>query len=99
MNRDHIEQEPKCLGRRTGIGNKNTYHFYVYFMNNGVASQGKYFRTSKEIREIYGIPKASVYHIINKTQSENSKWKSWHISRGKWNVYETRLINYQNNVC
>jgi len=96
MNRDHASFSK---GRRTGIANKNTYHFFVYFINNSVARQGKYFRTSKEMREKNGIPKASVYHIINKTQSPNSKWNSWNITRGKWNVYETRLINYQNNVC
>ena len=96
MNRDHTSF-PK--GRRTGIANKNTYHFFVYFVNNGIESQGKYFKTSKEIREIYGIPKASVYHIINENQSAKSKWKNCRISRGRWNVFEPTLINYENNIC
>tara|TARA_R110002167_G_scaffold16422_3_gene64228 strand:- start:6081 stop:6383 length:303 start_codon:yes stop_codon:yes gene_type:complete len=43
--------------------NKNTYHFKVKQSNNGTY---KYYHTAKNITEDLGIPRSSIYKIINR---------------------------------
>jgi len=68
------------------------FKFSVIFNKDGEIAT-KRFRQVKDITEVYGIPKASIYKLINKKMDyEYSIWKDYIIERINEPAY--KLLEY-----
>lgn len=69
--------------------NKNTYHFKVNQSNNNTY---KYYHTAKHITEDLGIPRSSIYKIMNR-DSETKYYTYPFINIEKINIPKQDVIN------
>ena len=84
----------------TRTQNKSYYHFFVEKSVNEDHTISKYFRTSQEITDWFGIPKSSMYQIIALGEEYKGKYKAFKIERCHKPIFKVKRINYtDNNIC
>jgi len=69
---------------------KSYYNFLVKF-----EGKEERFKMSSEIKEKYGIPTNTIFHIINKNNKR--KWLDFEISRIHEPVYGLKIIDYSSS--
>tara|TARA_R110000772_G_scaffold106447_1_gene208432 strand:- start:1220 stop:1477 length:258 start_codon:yes stop_codon:yes gene_type:complete len=72
-------------------GKSKTYYNYL------VKHEGKIerFKMTSEIKDKYGIPTNTIFHIINKKNKR--KWLDFEIENIKEPVFEKKLIDYSSS--
>lgn len=76
--------------------NKNTYHFKVNQTNNNTY---KYYHTAKNITEDLGIPRSSIYKIINRdTETKYYTYPFINIERVKIAKQDVINENYERRL-
>ena len=80
--------------------NKSYYHFFVEKKVNEDHTISKYFKTSQQITDWFGIPKSSLYNIIAQGDDYTGKYRGIRVERCHKPVFTIKRINYtDNNIC
>jgi hypothetical protein len=73
------------MPRSQNSSNKSNYHYLLKKYNDADRTElieERYFKTQKEINELYGLNRSSIYFIINPDNSRLSKkWKEFEIEK------------------
>ena len=73
------------MPRKSGASNSTNYHYLVKKYVDAERSElieKKYLKTQKEISEIYGLNRSSIYFVINPDEKRLSrKWKEFEIEK------------------